>query len=412
MSSWQPVKPTVDQSGGAIFRPEAYGVPDGVDSSVDMPLVQAAIDAAGAVNAAATVRLDGTYAVLESGDGPANVGKYTNTYYGVWCNYDDVIIDGNNTGSLVLEAIPTHTRYCMILVGDGGYQSGSWTNITDMLANGHICQRVKIKNLDINASILSDANMDDLASIANTFSANIGFAFCQNFEVNNVTIDKAFGNNGGIGMVATCRYYLIKDVTVDYYHKHAIFGDGAKSPEIDGLITSNSNSTNGGFGIVFATSGDYESFSADTYVHDCALMDCFDGIAVSGEGAIVQNNTISLQDINLTRMGVFAAPGYSASFDCDSHGSATITGNTIQRPIGATYAKGYGIYLNGVNVGFGGDPLEIHNCDIHDNVFNRLSYAYVLGVQTKNNTAYNTTRTDCALSADTSGGTASGNSIA
>jgi parallel beta-helix repeat protein len=370
-----------------IYRPEAYGVPDGATPATDMPLVQAALDAVTAAGGG-TVRLDQTYALgyTAGHDLTQSVGPYSISY-GVWLNSSNVVVDGNGTGVFVIPANPVGMAhpYVAFLAGNGGYSlsvEGSYPGWAWLMANDAGNANVTLKDFSFDCSALSDADL--LALTTGALSSVL--AMCHNLDstIDGITIDRGFGSTGAISIHCSSLRCDCKNCTVTLAYNRAFHFDGPEAGTFSNLVVGGmivDTQTNLGI----ATNTDYQHDSLDCIIDSCNLSGGLYGIAIGGSGNSIINNTVNLpSDTSITRYGIVVAVNtLTADWPASN---VTITGNTIDRPGGGV--KGWGILLQGQTVSPNtGLPITVEACDIESNT---LGAGLAIGIrfdqEAKNNT--------------------------
>jgi len=401
--NWTPITSTAQ----GIYRPEAYGAPGGTDAAVDMPLVQAAIDAAEAAGGG-TVRLDKTYAYLAQGT-EAYIGCYPGVTYGFWINGSNIVLDGNNTGILKITGMPTFTTsFIGVLVGNGGYAGGAYVGWDTIKATGTWIRNSTVKNLTFDNSALSAANIISLTVSA--ISSCVALCFCDYGAVQNVTIDKSWGSTGGITSHCSSLHSTIKDITITLAYHLSVHIDGSEDGTFENItITNFAIATPVGIGINCAANSDYRHGSYRNTIKNCTVSECHIGIAATGEDNVITDNTINFIDSSTTHVGIQLTTYSNVVGKYVSHANV-VTGNAVTQ-LGVRTS--WGVYLIGENVNaYDAAALECDSHVITDNTFTNLVFGLNLYQQSKNNIFIENTLTGCiGISVDTSGGTATGNVI-
>jgi len=411
-----PCKPTVE-SGGPIFRPEAYGAA-GDGATDDTAAVQAALDAANAAGERCTVRLDQSYVIGLGDDLHDIIGDY-DVSYGLWLNASDVILDGNATGSLVVLGVPAAAYgYLLLLVGNGGHSVADGESVTtweDMEANGTWTEGCVVKDLAVDASALSDANLAAMSGAM--FSGILNLAFCRDCTVHGVTVDRAWGY--GIGSSCSSSDCTFDSCTIEKAYQYAFFFDGPEGCTFDTLIVNDFVLTNATTaGISFGTNTDYRHNAGRNTIQDCQITNAANGLAVIAWADLWESETDDTEisgcvitlpaDISITRVGITVT--VSTLLQNWPTRGIRITDCTINKAGGGI--KGWGLYLRGYDEGFGGEPVGVEGVLATGNTFGSLlAYALVLHQQAKNNTFANNTVGGVNTVVDISGGTATGNMV-
>lgn len=390
-----------------IFRPEDYGIPTGTDPSVDMQLVQSAINAA-ANEGGGTVRLERIYAYIHSGN-RTTLGPYRNVDYGFHVNHSNITIDGCGTGALKLVGFPTFTNsYIGFLVGNGGY-TGIYPGWDIVKATGTWIENVAIKNLTFDNSFLSDTDLGALTG--GVISSCLLFAFCRNCMIENITVDRGWGITGAISTHCSSILNVVRNCTVDQSHRVAYWFDGAEDSTFENLECNSFLDTVNANGLTIAVNTDYFHGPSRNAVKNCTLSGVHTGIGIGGEGNIVDGNTVNVIVNNTTHVCV------SVGALANAHGKwagmrNTIRNNNFVRGVSGG-PRGFGVQLDGINANnYDGLPLESAEANIYGNTFGeQLGQALVLGPQANRNVfQHNTILCNTAVF-DNSGGTATGNII-
>ena len=392
---------------GRIFRPEDYGTPTGTDSTIDMPLVQSAINSAVSAGGG-TVRLERTYAYTHSGN-QTTLGPYRNRDYGFWVNGSNIAIDGNGTGILKIVGLPTFTNsYIGFLVGNGGY-TGIYPGWDAVEVTGTWTENVSIKNLSFDNSLLTDANLSTLTG--GVISSCLLLAFCRNCEIDGITIDRGWGITGAISTHCSSILNAVRNCDIALSQRVAYWFDGTENSTFDDLTCNSFLDTTNANGLTIAINTDYSHGSARNTVKNCRLAGVHTGIGVGGEDNIVENNTITVISNNTTHVGV--SVGALANIKGKWAGMRSIIRNNNFVRDTSDGPRGFGVQLNGINANaYDGLPLESADANVYGNTFgSQLGQALVLGPQANRNTFQHNT-INCATEVfDNSGGTAVGNVI-
>jgi len=408
--TWTPI---TNLSGG-IYRPEAYGTPGGTNPAVDMPLIQAAFNAATAASAIGnntTVRLDKTYAYgyIAGQDLTQSIGPYSISY-GIWLNGSNITVDGNNTGKLVCPALPVGMAfpYVGFLIGNGGYSyatQGGYPGWAWLMANDAGKSHIVVKNFVFDNSALTDANLVTLSN--GSLSGCLAACHILNSEIYGITIDRGYGVCSGLTLHCSSLRTDVHDCTISKGYRRGFHLDGPEDGEFYNLVyggMTDANYDHSALGI--ATNTDYRHAPQNNIVHNCSVTD--GGISTGGYNNQIINNTIILPaDDAVTRVAIsISVNTLILNWPVNN---AIVTGNIIQK--GGGVARGWGVYLDGVDVSPNdGQPITVTNCNVSGNTFgNLLAIACVLGQQAKNNNFIHNIIYCGQASADVSGGTATGN---